>query len=135
MYTAPHHTRRMTAAVVRLLAFCAAPTLLACGGDPGGQACPAIAAANFNVTVIDKVSGLRICDATVEATEAASGEKATLMSTGTSSSCTYSGGFYERPGTFSLTVSKAGFTAQTKSDVFVTKGVCNVTAAQVTFQL
>ncbi|HNN93371.1 MAG TPA: carboxypeptidase-like regulatory domain-containing protein [Pseudomonadota bacterium] len=111
-------------------------SLTACGGDPGpGGACPAIAAANFNVVVLDKASGKRICDATVEATDSATSEKVKLDVFGSSTDCAYSGGFYERPGTFSLSVSKTGYTAQTQTGIKVEKGVCNVVSAQVTFSL
>lgn len=113
-----------------------ASLLIGCGGDPGpGYACPAIAAANFNVVVTDKASGKRICDATVEATDAASGDKAKLDAFGGASDCAYSGGFYERPGTFSLSVSKVGYTTQTQAGIKVEKGVCNVMSAQVTIAL
>lgn len=108
----------------------------ACGGDGGpGTACPAIAAANFNVTVTDKTTGQRICDATVEATDSATLEKATLSVFGGATDCAYSGGFYERPGTFSVTASKAGYTSQTQMGIKVVKGVCNVTPAQLSFPL
>lgn len=118
------------------LLFAVTPVLSACGGDPGpGGACAAIAAANFNITVTDKASGLRICDATVEATDVASSEKAKLSAFGGSSDCAYSGGFYERPGTFTLTVSKSGYTTQTQMGIKIEKGVCNVTPAQLTIQL
>ncbi len=111
-------------------------SLSACGGDGGpGTACPAIAAANFNVTVTDKTSGKRICDAKVEATDTASMEKATLDVFGDANNCGYSGGFYERPGTFTVTVSKAGYTSQTQMGIKVTKGVCNVMSAQLSFSL
>ena len=111
-------------------------SLTACGGDPGpGGACPAIAAANFNVVVLDKASGKRICDATVEATDNATSEKVTLGAYGSSTDCGYSGGFYDRPGTFSIAVSKTGYIAQTQTGIKVEKGVCNVVSAQVTFSL
>jgi hypothetical protein len=108
----------------------------ACGGDGGpGTACPAIAAANFNITVTDKATGQRICDAKVEATDSATMEKVTLDAFGSAGSCSYSGGFYDRPGSFSVTVSKAGYPSQTQTNIQVIKGVCNVTAAQVSFSL
>lgn len=118
------------------LALAGTALLPACGGDPGpGGACPAIAAANFSVVVTDKVSGARICDATVEATDATTGDKAKLDAFGGSSDCAYSGGFYSRAGTFSLTASKAGYTTQTKTGVKVEAGVCTVVTAQVSIAL
>ena len=117
-------------------ALASSMSLFGCGGDGGpGTACPAIAAANFTITVTDKTSGARICDARVEATDTATMEKATLSSFGGASDCSYSGGFYERPGTFDVTVSKTGYTSQTKTAIKITKGVCNVTPAQLTFSL
>lgn len=116
--------------------FTSAALMSGCGGDPGpGMACPAIAAANFSVVVTDKATGRRICDATVEATDTASGDKAKLDVFGGSTDCAYSGGFYSRPGTFSLTVSKAGYTTQTQTGVKVEAGVCTVTPAQVSIAL
>ena len=107
----------------------------ACGGDGGGTACPAIAAANFNITVTDKATGARICDAKVEATDTTTLEKVTLDVFGGASDCGYSGGFYERPGTFNITVSKSGYLSQSKPGVQVVKGVCNVMSVQLAFPL
>lgn len=116
--------------------FTCAALMSGCGGDPGpGMACPAIAVANFSVVVTDKANGRRICDATVEATDAASGDKAKLDVFGGSTDCAYSGGFYSRPGTFTLTASKAGYTPQTQTGVKVEAGVCSVTPAQVSIAL
>jgi hypothetical protein len=105
-----------------------------CGGS-GSTACPALAAANFGVTVVDASSGQRICDATVSATETSSGSSMALTPFGGSSDCTYSGGFYERAGTFSLSVQKSGYVTATQSGVVVTKGVCNVSTVPLTIRL
>lgn len=108
--------------------------LAGCGGDDG-VLCPAIAAADFTVVVTDATTSQRICDATVTARDNASGDLATLSVNGDASNCSYSGGFYERTGTFTLTATKSGFKDASKSDVTVTKGQCNVVSAQVTLQL
>ena len=86
--------------------FALLPLLSACGGDdPGGVACPAIAAASYS-----------------------------LMAGGDTSNCTYVGPF-ERAGTFSITVTRAGYLMGQKTGVVVTKGVCNVTQQNVTVSL
>lgn len=109
------------------------PLLAACGGDdPGGVACPAIAAASLGVTVLDAVSSARICDATVTANDGTTSY--TLMTGGDTSNCTYVGPF-ERAGTFSITVTRAGYLMGQKTGVVVTKGVCNVTQQNVTVSL
>lgn len=77
--------------------FALLPLLSACGGDdPGGVACPAIAAASLGVTVLDAVSSARICDATVTANDGTTSYS--LMAGGDTSNCTYVGPF-ERAGT------------------------------------
>lgn len=106
-----------------------------CGGLPDGTACPAIAAANFTVTVTDQTTGARICDATVSALDTSSGSSMNLMAFGGATDCTYSGGFYERPGTFTLTASKSGYLSTTQPNVVVTKGTCNVMSVQVSLKL
>ena len=109
------------------------PLLSACGGDdPGGVACPAIAAASLGVTVVDAVSSARLCDATVTANDGTTSY--TLMAGGDTSNCTYVGPF-ERAGTFSITVTRAGYLMGQKTGVVVTKGVCNVTQQNVTVSL
>ncbi|HMY59744.1 MAG TPA: carboxypeptidase-like regulatory domain-containing protein [Pseudomonadota bacterium] len=108
---------------------------LGCGGTSDGTACPAIAASNFTVTVTDAVTSARICDATVSATDSSTGGSMNLMVFGGATDCAYSGGFYERPGTFTLTAQKSGYLPTTMPNVVVTKGVCNVTPAQVTLKL
>lgn len=115
-------------ALLSLLAGCG-------GGDGGGVLCPAIAAADFVVIVTDAATSQRVCDATVTARDNASGDTATLSVNGDASNCSYSGGFYERTGTFTLTATKSGFKDASKSDVSVTKGTCNVVSAQVALQL
>ena len=113
--------------------FALLPLLSACGGDdPGGVACPAIAAASLGVTVLDAVSSARICDATVTANDGTTSY--TLMAGGDTSNCTYVGPF-ERAGTFSITVTRAGYLMGQKTGVVVTKGVCNVTQQNVTVSL
>lgn len=120
--------RRMSKALAAL-------PLLWLGCGVGTTACPDLAAANFSVTVVDASSGQRICDATVSATDTASGSSMALSPFGGSTDCTYSGGFYERTGTFSLTAQKTGYLSVTQSGVVVTKGVCNVITVPLTIRL
>lgn len=119
--------------LVPMLCLGLLPILASCGGSP--VACPTIAAANFTVVVTDAATGQRICDATVTAQDSATSESASLSVNGGASDCGYSGGFYERPGTFTITATKTGYLSASKSGVAVTKGECNVVSAQVALQL
>ena len=107
---------------------------LGCGGTSDGTACPAIAASNFTVTVTDAVTSARICDATVSATDSSTGGSMNLMVFGGATDCAYSGGFtnarHLHPDR-----AKSGYLPTTMPNVVVTKGVCNVTPAQVTLKL
>ena len=58
-----------------------------------------------------------------------------LSSFGGTADCTYSGGFYERAGTFSLTAQKSGYAAITQSGVTVVKGQCNIIGVPLTLKL
>lgn len=120
----------MTAKLLALLCVIAGS-----GCGLGATACPDLAAANFNVTVLDAATSQRICDATVSATDTSTGTTMSLSSFGGSADCTYSGGFYERPGTFSLTAQKSGYLAITQSGVTVVKGQCNVIGVPLTLKL
>ncbi len=106
-----------------------------CGGGPDGTACPAIAKSNFTVTVTDTSTGLRICDATVSATEVGTGSMMNLMAAGGAADCTYSGGFYESPGTFNITASKSGYIPSTQFNVVVAKATCGIEPAMVSLKL
>ena len=120
----------MTAKLLALLCVVAGS-----GCGLGATACPDLAAANFTVTVLDAATSQRICDATVTATETSTGTTMSLSSFGGSADCTYSGGFYERAGTFSISVQKSGYVTATQSGVVVTKGVCNVSTVPLTIRL
>ena len=120
----------MTAKLIAL--FC---VVAGSGCGLGATACPDLAAANFTVTVLDAATSQRICDATVTATETSTGTTMSLSSFGGSADCTYSGGFYERAGTFSLTAQKSGYLAITQSGVTVVKGQCNIIGVPLTLKL
>ncbi len=105
-----------------------------CGG-PDGTACPAIAKSNFTVTVTDTTTGQRICDATVSATEVGTGSMMNLMPFGGAADCTYSGGYYESPGTFNITASKSGYVPSTQLNVVVSKATCGIDTAMVSLKL
>ena len=119
----------MTAKLLALLCV-----VVGSGCGLGATACPDLAAANFTVTVLDAATSQRICDATVTATETSTGSTMNLVAFG-GADCTYSGGFYERPGTFSLTAQKSGYLAITQSGVTVVKGQCNVIGVPLTLKL
>ena len=106
-----------------------------CGGTSDGTACPAIAKANFTVTVTDMTTGTRICDAAVSATEVGTGSTMNLMAFGGAADCSYSGGFYESPGTFNITASKSGYLPTTQLNVVVAKATCGITPAMVSLKL
>jgi hypothetical protein len=101
--------------------------ILGCGDD-GTHTCTLEARASLTVTVMGP-SG-HICDAAV--TAQSGNDVTTLMGFG-GSECTYAGP-YERPGTFSVTASKAGFQSAT-STVTVTSGECHVDGQAVTLTL
>jgi len=117
-----------------LLVVPAALAMSGCGGE-NGYACTTEAIANFSVTVLDKGTGARLCDATVSVTDDDTSETVNLSVFGSSSDCTYSGGFYERPGNFTLTVSRSGYTTQTRSDIAVIRSTCHVIPTPFTVQL
>lgn len=106
-------------------------TAVGCGGDDG-IACTTIAAASLNIKVTDAATGMSICDATVTAKDGTFTE--VLMPAGISSSCQYAGP-YERAGTYSVTVEKAGYVTQTKTGLVVTKDVCHVMPVSATIAL
>jgi hypothetical protein len=99
--------------VVRVGAFvmlAAALMLAGCDRPTEPVACIAIARAGVTVTVADAASGEPLCDATVVLS--AGGSREVLFALPSAPSCTYSGA-YERPGTYALEASRAGYQTQT----------------------
>lgn len=65
-----------------------------------GCACTNEARSGLRVTVTDKVTGMRICDAVVTAVDGSYSEK--LLASGGPADCQYQGAF-ERPGRYTVT--------------------------------
>lgn len=107
----------------------------ACGPVGSGTDCTNEAAANFSIIVLDTATSQRVCDATVSATDEKTGETQRLTGFGTAGSCSYSGGFYERVGTFSISASKSGYVSDTKSGVVVRSGVCHIEPVNLTLKI
>ncbi|HEX2570849.1 MAG TPA: hypothetical protein VH877_14925 [Polyangia bacterium] len=105
--------------------------LAGCDGTPP-VTCTAEARSSLNVTVIDAVTGRRLCDAAVAATEGS--YNATLMPGGSPGSCSYFGPF-ERPGTYLVVASHAGYLTGHEGDAVVTRDACHVQTTSVTVQL
>jgi hypothetical protein len=82
-----------------------------------GTACPAIAIASLNVTVLDASTRQQLCGATVTASDASFSER--LLGFGPP--CTYSGA-YERPGSYSVRAEREGYQAASVDDVVVRLG-------------
>jgi hypothetical protein len=108
---------------------------LAAGGCepsmPVGTICTAIAVDALTVTVIDRATGARLCDATVVATDGAFREPLRPHGAGT---CTYSGPT-ERPGRYDVEASAPGYTPAVQRDVRVTADECHVIPMALTILL
>jgi len=104
--------------------------LAGCGGNP--VVCTTEARSSLNVTVLDAVTGRRLCDAEVTATDGS--YNATLMSSGPTGNCNYFGPF-ERPGNYLVMASRAGYLTGHEGDALVTRDECHVQTAAVTVQL
>jgi hypothetical protein len=82
-------------------------------------ACPAFAVAGLTVAVSNAVTAQPICDATVTAREGDYSEPLSAQPSG--SSCTFVGAL-ERPGTYVVSASRAGFVPMQKTSVPVVMG-------------
>jgi hypothetical protein len=101
--------------------------------DPGGGVvCTAQYVYGLSVTVHDKATGQRLCDAEVVAVSGSYRE--TLQTYGPAASCDYTGAG-ERPGVYDIQVSRAGFQVGTAPAVRVGADECHVIPARVTVQL
>jgi hypothetical protein len=102
-------------------------------GEPNPVICTAIAVAALNVTVVDSATNQPICDAEVVATDG--GFRETLpVFPASGTDCRYSGPF-ERPGTYEITVRRAGYPTAVQSGVRVTSDECHVIGVPVTIRL
>jgi hypothetical protein len=99
---------------------------------PDDLACTAQFVYGLAVTVQDKASGDRICDAEVVAL--AGSFRETLPAFGPPEICTYAGAG-ERPGVYELRASKPGFQLATVTGIQVGADVCHVIPAQVTIEM
>jgi hypothetical protein len=100
--------------------------------DPPGRVCTAIAIDAMVVSVTDASSLARVCDATVVAIEGSFRE--TLRPFPAGAECTYSGPT-ERPGSYELEVSRAGFATARASIVRVERDECHVIPVRVSIEL
>jgi hypothetical protein len=81
------------------------------------------------VVAVVNSTGTRICGATVVAS--GSGHTETLVESGTSVDCSYAG-LAERAGTFTITVSKAGYQTEVVSDLSIEEDQCHVIPQSIT---
>ena len=105
----------------------------ACGDEPNPVICTAIAVSALTVTVVDAATNQPLCDAEVTATDG--GFRETLpVFPGSGADCRYSGPF-ERPGTYEVTVRRAGYPTAVQSNIRVTSDECHVIGVPVTIRL
>jgi hypothetical protein len=115
--------------VIFVSAVAAAACSSAGPSGPGSIACTAQFVYGLAVTVQDKASSQRLCDAEVVAVSGSYRE--TLRVFGAADSCTYSGAG-ERAGVYEVQATRAGFQVATVSDVRVAADECHVIPATVT---
>jgi hypothetical protein len=107
-----------------------------CNEQPNPQAPDGACTAQFvyglTVTVQDRGTGQRICDAQVTAVSGSYRE--TLDPRGPTESCTYAGAG-ERRGVYEVSVSKSGYLSATQSNIRVDADQCHVIPVRVTLEL
>ena len=101
-------------------------------GAPGSIACTLQFVYGLSVIVQDAETGVRVCDAQV--TAVAGSYRETLMASGSSGDCSYSGAG-ERAGVYDLSASRAGYTSTASSNIRVDADVCHVVPVRVTLLL
>jgi hypothetical protein len=100
---------------------------------PGGIVCTMEARSSFAVTVVDSTSGAAIrSGATVRVSDGSFAD--TLVAPGPGANA-YSGGVYERPGTYTVAVSHPSYRTWQRSGVRVTRDECHVQTQQLTARL
>jgi hypothetical protein len=104
-----------------------------CGDEPNPVFCTAIAVSALTVTVVEGATNQPICDAEVTVTDGAFRETLPVFPT-SGTDCRYSGPF-ERPGTYAITVRRAGYPTAVQSGVRVTSDECHVIGVPVTIRL
>lgn len=128
-------------AASRLMMIAIAVALLAtssvgCNEQPNPQAPDGACTAQFvyglTVTVQDRATGQRICDAQVIAVSGTYRE--TLDPRGPTEACTYAGAG-ERRGVYDLTASKTGYLTATQNSIRVDADQCHVIPVRVTLDL
>ncbi len=99
-----------------------------CGGGTNDNiACTQNAAAGMNVSIFDARTGAALA-ATASLTDG------TYQETSTQDQTTFSGA-YERPGTYTVRVSKSGYAPFEQTGFVVTKGVCHVNPVSIRVDL
>jgi len=113
-----------------------AAALGACASGPQsltGTICTLEARSSFAVTVVDSASGTALrSGATVRVTEGAFSD--TLVAPAAAASV-YSGGVYERPGTYTVAVSHPDYRPWQRTGVPVSRDACHVQTQPVTARL
>jgi hypothetical protein len=135
-------TRRLVGIGLALACECALAS--ACAGQGGGSesppesgsegavVCTMEARSSFAVTVVDSTSGTPVRGATVRVADGAFSD--TLVAPGAGATA-YSGGVYERPGTYTVTVSHTDYRPWQRPGVAVTRDECHVQTQQLTARL
>src|SRR5688572_21275483 len=107
------------------MAWVVAAGLAAAGCGEPSPICTALAVSALHVTVLEAATNQPICDAEVTVTDGGFSEALRVFpATG---DCHYSGPF-ERPGTYTITVRRAGYSTEVRSGVRVTSDECHVIA-------
>ena len=99
----------------RLMVVALTMALSGCDSSPM-VACPAIAQAGLDVSVLNDLNGQGICDASVTAVEGTYHENLPALS------CRFVGA-YERAGTYTVRAERVGFAAREVTNVRVRKGM------------
>jgi len=127
-------THRSLPIIIALAVF--ATGSVGCNEQPNPQApngaCTAQFVYGLAVTVQDRVTGQRICDAQVTAMSGSYRE--TLDPRGPAESCTYAGAG-ERRGVYDLIASKSGYISTSQSNIRVDADECHVIPVRVTLEL
>jgi hypothetical protein len=124
--------RRLVIGVVVIASGAAACTHVESPEGPDGVVCTSQFVFGLAVTVLDKASGQRICDAEVVAI--AGPFRETMSAFGPSEACTYAGAG-ERAGTYEVRASRAGFSPTTMTDIRVGADECHVIPARVVIEM
>ena len=95
-------------------------------------ACTAVAISSLNVTVRDRATSQRLCDASVVAVQAGTTHELRLV--GTPPSCAYAGP-EEVAGAFELRVGRQGYSSTVVPNIQVGRDECHVIPVQVTIDL